>query len=127
MIFIDGTLKYYSNYWMLVAHAVVHGSQKTWYRSTTTSVAMTNIVEDTRGKICSMPIQPKLLNLLNVAADDTGIDKVRITLGGQPLARNGLEVSLARHNHGWVVNIQLIRTLVWPSGWSVATLQCRTV
>lgn len=70
---------------------------------------MANIVEDTKGKIRNLPIQQKLREVLNLAADTAGIDTVRVTSGGQPPAPDGPRVGSTRHDNGWAADLQLVR------------------
>lgn len=70
---------------------------------------MAEVVEDTRGKTRDLPIAPKLRQLLLTAAQQSGVDTVLVTSGGQCrkgtcLKRTGSE----RHDDGLAADLKLL-------------------
>jgi hypothetical protein len=59
------------------------------------------------GKIRDQPIGATLEQLLKRAAEDTGIDRVYVTSGGQP-GSHGQSTGSTRHNNGRAADLQLI-------------------
>lgn len=69
---------------------------------------MTEVIEATAGKIRCLPIQAKLKELLTAAADQCGIDVVRVISGGQPAKGTpGRRTGSTRHDLGWAADLQL--------------------
>jgi peptidoglycan hydrolase-like protein with peptidoglycan-binding domain len=64
------------------------------------------IVEDTKGKIRDRPIAPDLRKVLLQAAEETDIDTVLVTSGGQP-GSSGRSTGSTRHNQGRAADLQL--------------------
>ncbi|HZF96332.1 MAG TPA: SH3 domain-containing protein [Allosphingosinicella sp.] len=71
---------------------------------------MAQVVEDTRGKIRDLPIDPRLRAILKSAAEAAGIDTVRVTSGGQAKRGTpGKRTGSTRHDLGNAADLMLIR------------------
>lgn len=69
---------------------------------------MTEVIDATAGKIRSLPIQPKLADLLKDCASHCGIDVVRVISGGQAAKGTaGRRTGSTRHDLGWAADLQL--------------------
>jgi hypothetical protein len=69
---------------------------------------MVQLIEDTKGKIRDLPIQPRLRDLLIEAAEVTGVDVVRVISGGQAkLGSSGKRTGSTRHDEGKAANLML--------------------
>jgi len=71
-------------------------------------VTITQVIEDTKGKIRDLPIQPKLRDILREAGEEAGVDIVRVTSGGQArLGSGGKRTGSTRHDDGNAADLQL--------------------
>lgn len=71
---------------------------------------MAEVIEDTKGKIRDLPIDEKLRQILAAAADDAGIEVVRVTSGGQAKKGTaGKRTGSTRHDLGNAADLQLER------------------
>lgn len=71
---------------------------------------MAEVFEDTRGKIRDQPITAELRNLLAGAGDIAGIDRVRVTSGGQAKkGSGGRRTGSTRHDLGQAADLMLER------------------
>ena len=68
---------------------------------------MADFVGPPAGSTRNRPITQELKDILNAAADDTGIDLVRITSGGQP-GTHGRRTGSSRHDGGRAADVQLV-------------------
>ena len=70
---------------------------------------MAEVREETQGKIRDLPISARLKSLLLATAQATGVDRVRVTSGGQ--CRKGTctkRTGSTRHDDGQAADLQLI-------------------
>ncbi len=71
---------------------------------------MAQVIEDTKGKIRDLPIAEKLSQILAAAADDAGIEVVRVTSGGQAKKGTpGKRTGSTRHDLGNAADLMLER------------------
>lgn len=69
---------------------------------------MAKVIEETKGKIRDLPIKKKLSEILSQAADQAGIDTVRVTSGGQAKkGSGGKRTGSTRHDEGNAADLQL--------------------
>jgi hypothetical protein len=69
---------------------------------------MAKLVEDTAHATRKLPIAKKLREILVAAADDAGIDLVRVISGGQPKkGQPGSRVGSTRHDEGNAADLEL--------------------
>lgn len=69
---------------------------------------MATVIEATKGKIRDLPIKKKLSEILSKAADEAGIDTVRVTSGGQAKkGSGGKRTGSTRHDEGNAADLQL--------------------
>lgn len=69
---------------------------------------MAKVIEATQGKIRDLPIKKSLGELLSKAADEAGIDTVRVTSGGQAKkGSGGKRTGSTRHDEGNAADLQL--------------------
>lgn len=69
---------------------------------------MARVIQDTAGKIRSLPIQAKLETLLMQAGQHCGLDVVRVISGGQAAKGTpGRRTGSTRHDLGWAADLQL--------------------
>lgn len=61
---------------------------------------MTDLVEDTSGKIRSRPISQRLRRILIAAGDLTGVDTVRVTSGGQMAFADAIAAGATKDDRG---------------------------
>lgn len=71
---------------------------------------MAKVIEDTKGKTRDLPIKVKLSQILSDAADDAGVDTVRVTSGGQAAkGTGGKRTGSTRHDLGNAADLMLER------------------
>lgn len=71
---------------------------------------MATVIEDTKGKTRDLPIAAKLRQILIEAADDAGVDVVRVTSGGQAKKGTpGKRTGSTRHDLGNAADLMLER------------------
>lgn len=71
---------------------------------------MATVIEATKGKIRDLPIKKSLKEILSNAADQAGIDTVRVTSGGQARkGSGGKRTGSVRHDEGNAADLQLER------------------
>lgn len=71
---------------------------------------MAKVIEATKGKIRDLPIKKSLGEILSKAADEAGIDTVRVTSGGQAKkGSGGKRTGSTRHDEGNAADLQLER------------------
>ncbi len=69
---------------------------------------MAQVIEDTKGKIRDLPIAAKLKKILSDAADDVGVETVRVTSGGQAAkGTGGKRTGSTRHDLGNAADLKL--------------------
>lgn len=69
---------------------------------------MVDVLEDTKGKIRNLPIVPELRTLLSNAGAIAGVDRVRVTSGGQAAkGSGGPRTGSTRHDNGRAADLML--------------------
>lgn len=69
---------------------------------------MATITYANQGAVRNLPVTDELRLVLEVAAQQAGVDEVRVISGGQPAAGEGERTGSTRHDHGNAADIELI-------------------